>query len=373
MFQKFACVLTISMSTTLALASEPISNTDVFINGADGYSWYRVPAIEVTQKGNLLAFSEGNVHGAGECGDTGADVDLVYRRSIDNGQTWSKLRVIEDPGAYWAASNPETLVDRFTGRIWLFYLRCKPGATTYRARPGTDDAQFLARTSDDDGITWSAPIDLTKISRDFKDQHWGISVPGPGNTIQLRSGRLLVPVWKYAPFKNFAIYSDDHGKSWHRSAEVPGSEQGDESGLIELADGRILMDIRQNDATNPMSPARYRSISSDGGATWSPYEKGPLIVTPVACAIARFSSVAAGDDKNRILWTGPRGPERRTNLVMRVSYDEGQTFTNEHLIGEGRAVYSDISILKDKSIGVFWEHGNYMVFSRFGLDFLEQP
>ena len=73
-----------------------------------------------------------------------------------------------------------------------------------------------------------------------------------------------------------------------------------------------------------------------------------------------------------MLWTGPKGPGRKT-LVLRASYDEGKTFTGEKVISNDRAAYSDLTILKDKSVGVIWERGGYafVTFSRFNLDFLE--
>jgi sialidase-1 len=95
----------------------------------------------------------------------------------------------------------------------------------------------------------------------------------------------------------------------------------------------------------------------------------------VACAIQRYTLKSAGDDRNRILWTGPKGPGR-ANLVVRVSYDEGQTFTGERLISAGHAAYADLTILKDKSVGVLWERGveqgyQFLTFTRFNLEFLE--
>jgi len=77
-------------------------------------------------------------------------------------------------------------------------------------------------------------------------------------------------------------------------------------------------------------------------------------VTPVCCAIERYTLKSAGDDRDRIVWTGPVGPGRN-KLVVRTSYDEGQTFTNERRISDEPAAYSDLSILKDKSVGVLWE------------------
>ena len=339
-----ACVLALASRA----APAPPSSTDLFVERTGGYFAYRIPAIETAADGSVLAFAEARKYNLGDPGFGRQDVDLVYRRSTDGGKTWSPMTVIEDPGELWSAANPATLVDRTNGRVWLLYLRCKPGRNTDTARPGTDDSQVLARTSDDHGMTWSGPVDLTSISRDMADPKWRISVVGPGGMIQDRRGRLLAPLWKFEPFGNFAIYSDDNGKTWQRSAPVPGP--GDENQLVELADGRLLMDIRQE-----TGPRRTLSISEDGGKSWSQRRPG-LPVSPVACSIERYTLKSAGDDRNRLIWTGPKGPDRQ-NLVIRVSYDEGQSFPVERLVASGPAAYSDLTILKDKSIGMLWERG----------------
>jgi len=81
-----------------------------------------------------------------------------------------------------------------------------------------------------------------------------------------------------------------------------------------------------------------------------------------------------GDDRSRILWTGPKGPGRKT-LIVKVSYDEGKTFPVERLISSDAAAYSDLTTLSDKTAGVLWERGGYrhITFSRFNRAFLEPP
>ncbi len=278
------------------------------------------------------------------------------------------MQVIEDPGEYWSAANPCSVVDRQTRRIWLLYLRCRPERNTNTARPGTDDNQTLARTSDDQGRTWSEPIDLSKVARDWSDPQWRSSVVGPGGAIQDRHGRLIVPVWKFEPFGVFAIFSADHGRTWERGQLVPGGK-GDEDQLVERADGAILMDFRQSQGTH-----RWVAASTDHGKTWTEPRPGNP-VTPVCCAIERYTLASAGGDRDRILWTGPKGPGR-TRLVVRVSYDEGQTFPVERPISEKFAAYSDLTVLPDKTVGVLWERGadrdyQAITFTRFNLEFLE--
>jgi sialidase-1 len=356
--------------TGTLLADPLFEKTDVYSAGQDGYFAYRIPALEVAPDGSLLAFAEARKHNLNDPGFKGQDIDLVLKRSTDQGATWSPLKVIEDPGEQWSAANPATLADRQTGRVWLFYLRGKPGRNTYSARPGTDDIQILARTSGDNGLTWSEPADLTAVTRDLADPKWHCTVAGPGGAICARDGRLVVPMWRFEPWGVFAAFSEDHGLTWQRGEFVPGVS-GDECQLVELADGQLLFDIRQQ-----RGPHRWRATSGDGGRTWSKPYAGEK-VTPVCCAIERYSLKSAGDDRDRLLWTGPKGPGR-SNLVVRVSDDEGRTFSKERPIATGPAAYSDLAILKDKSVGVLWERGadrgyQFITFTRFDREWLESP
>jgi len=354
----------------IAFPIPPLTHTDVFVSGKDGYHTYRIPAIETAPDGSLIAFAEARKYNAGDPGLGNQDIDLVYKRSTNNGATWSAMTILEDPGELWSAANPATLVDRTNGRVWVIYLRAQPGRSTDTARPGTDDLQTLARWSDDNGGSWSQPLDLTATARDLKDPVWRASVPGPGGAIQTRTGRLLAPMWK-TPFGTFAIYSDDHGHTWQRGQFVPGTQGGDECQVVELADGRILMDIRQETGSN-----RWLAESTDGGATWGQPRPG-LAITPVACAIKRFTLQSASGDRNRLLWTGPSRLERKRLRIL-TSYDEGKTFTRERLVSDDYAAYSDLTMLQDQTVGVLWERGvdrgyQFITFTRLNRAWLGEP
>ena len=349
----------------MALAEPLLSHVDVYTSGTGGYHTFRIPTIETAPNGTLLAFAEARKHSGADPGFGKQDIDLALKRSSDGGRTWSKVQIIEDPGEGWSAANAVTVVDRSNGRVWVLSIRSTPGRSSRTSRPGTDDMQILARHSDDNGTTWSGPTDLTRVARDFDDPKWRVSVPGPGGGIQDHRGRLVVPMWKAEPMGAFVIFSEDHGRTWQRGAFVPGAA-GNEDQLVELADGRLLIDIRQAAGGH-----RWLATSADGGRTWAKPRPGAA-VTPCCCAIERLTLKRAGDDRDRIIWTGPRGPGRKT-LVVRVSYDEGKTFPHERVVSAGPAAYSDLTILKDKTAGVLWERANYkfVTFTRFGRDFLE--
>src|SRR5437016_3321752 len=119
----------------MALDAPALKHVNVFTSRQDGYFGYRIPAIEVAPDGSLVAFAEGRKHNLSDPGFGKQDIDLVMKRSTDGGASWSAMKIIEDPGEFWSAANPSTLVDRQTGCLWLFYLRCKPERNTETARP----------------------------------------------------------------------------------------------------------------------------------------------------------------------------------------------------------------------------------------------
>ncbi|MGB9619712.1 MAG: exo-alpha-sialidase, partial [Armatimonadota bacterium] len=169
-----------------------LHHVTVFTSGEAGYHTIRIPALEVAPDGTLLAFAEGRRNSIADPGEPGQEIDLLLKTSRDGGRTWSPVRVVEHAGPQWSSANPATVVDKTTGRIWIFYIRCAPGANTHSARPGSRDVLNLVRFSDDNGKHWSEPVDLTPIARDMADKEWGISVPGPGGGVQISSGRLVI-------------------------------------------------------------------------------------------------------------------------------------------------------------------------------------
>ncbi len=401
------------LSTTAA--AEPLfTSVDVFQSGTEGYHTFRIPAVATAPDGSLIAFAEGRRENRHD--PSGGDIDLVLKRSSDRGATWSSLVIpghpwssLVIPGHPWSSlvipGHPwSSLV--IPGHPWTtpvrdglppiqprsptairpgsgsFYNRWEPASGTELSQPGTSNNQTWTRYSEDNGETWSEARDLTRASRDYED--WGAMFPRPGGAIQTRGGRLIVPsamkpdtyyvqgaVGDYSGrihfMRAYVMYSDDHGSTWRRSALVRALTN--ENQVVELSDGAVMMDARQGGGAH-----RWLAVSADAGETWPTPVPGQK-VTPVCTSIERYTLHAAGDDRDRILWTGPTGPGRK-HLVLRVSYDEGQTFRKEHVIYDGLAAYSDITILKDKTVGVLWERGvsdgyQFITFTRFDGEFVD--
>ena len=248
-----------------------VSTMDLWQNGKGNYKNYRIPSLLVTKDGTLLAFCEGR-----EGGDSG-DIDLLVKRSADNGATWSDEQVVWDDGRN-TCGNPCPVVEEESGRIWLF-MTWNLGSDVERRiirKESRDTRRPFLSYSDDDGVSWSKPVDLSKTC---KDPSWGWYATGPGVGIQLKMGkhrgRLVIPAdhsydapkGKLAggPFGygSHVLFSDDHGATWKRSAHV--KPECNESQVVELADGTLLLNMRSYNDNH----CRAISTSKDGGETWA--------------------------------------------------------------------------------------------------------
>lgn len=350
----------------------------LFDRSTEGYACFRIPALVRTTKGTLLAFAEGRKK---DCGDDG-DIDTVIRRSADGGDTWGPIEVVS-PGNGDTVGNPSPVVDKKSGRIVLI--------TTHN--PGDNDnarTPFL-QYSEDDGVTWTEP---TNISADASDPAWDYWLAtGPGHGIQLErgehAGRMLIGVNHEGESGILRgahlIYSDDGGLSWQRGAVDQRRNptlKPQELSLVERTNGSIYAAARDSGGTEPGH--RAYAVSSDGGATFdSPFTTVPELVAPVIQAsVLRLHARDRGDKSNRILFSSPVHPASRETMAIRSSYDEGrswETWQDGRVIHWGPAAYSDMSLIDDDgTTGLLYEGGEHSAyeeirFARFNEAFLDQP
>ncbi|ETZ23179.1 exo-alpha-sialidase [Pedobacter sp. V48] len=349
-----------------------LDSTVVFSPGGE-YASMRIPALVATKKGTLLAFCEGRIGTASDW----ADMDLLMRRSTDGGRTWENNVVIAARKSGQPTSNPTPIVDR-DGTIHLLYQR--DYATAYYTR------------STDEGKTWSPAVDITYAFEAFKPEYnWKVLAPGPGHSIQLKNGRLLVPVWlsdpakttprrSHAPSCIATIYSDDLGKTWKRGAIIAGNtpefKNPSETMAIELNDGRVMVNIRNTSDQH----RRGISYSNDGISGWTKPVFDEELYEPVCMAtIIRLQD----KEKSGILFINPDTKDvpkpPRKNLTARVSYDEGQSWTVKKVINASSSGYSDVAVTPDGTIYCLYETNtsndfNYsMVLKRFNAKWLTTP
>lgn len=372
---------------------------DLFVVGEDpAYKIYHIPGIVVTAKGTVLAWCEARKRDAGV--SDWDDIRILLRRSTDDGKTWSAPKSIANvPGP--KTKNPFSMVMK----------NVDPKDVTYNNpvliadKDGTVHMLFCLeymrcfyQQSKDDGVTWSPPMEITRTFDAFqKDYAWKVLATGPNHSIQLHDGRLVVPVWlstgtggnAHRPSVTATIYSDDQGKTWHAGEiAVPCTEEWinpNETVAVELADGSVMLNLRSESKAH----RRLITVSKDGATGWSTPRFDDALFEPICMGgIVRYSTEASGG-KNRILFSNPHNLEKsggkaepgknrdRKNLSVKVTYDEGKTWTVNKSIEEGFSAYSDIGVTPTGTILCFYGRsskagfaGDRLTLARFNLAWL---
>jgi sialidase-1 len=321
----------------------------------DSVACYRIPALVTAPNGDLIAAIDERVP---SCGDLkwSRDINIVVRRSLDNGNTWTDIeRIIDYPDGK-SASDPSMIVDRVTGKIFLFY--------NYMDLDHEKDVYYLhVVISPDNGKSWSEPLDITgQISKAAWKNDFKFIASGRG--IQTRDGKLLHCLVNLDHGLH-VFGSDDQGESWYYidTPVIPGNE----SKIVELFDGRWMINSRLN---NP--GYRQLHISDDEGRTWDSRPDTLLLDPGCNASIIRYTSVSHGDDKNRLLFSNARDAGGRKNMTVSISYDEGQSWEHSKTIYDGSSAYSSMTILNNGDIGLFFEKDNYSenAFVTFSLKWL---
>jgi sialidase-1 len=337
--------------------------------GTEGYSAFRIPAVITTRSGDLLAFAEGRSDGLGDAGN----IDTVVKRSTDGGCTWQPLRVVLDSGPN-TSGNPAPVVTA-SGRIVLL--------TTYNAGTATetqilrgqvppeDGRRVFTQYSDDDGVTWSAPREITATA---KLPNWRWYATGPGHATRLthgpHRGRLVVPAnHSVAPpagssdlgseakyYGGHDLYSDDDGRTWHIGYvddNPDGQVNVNETTATELPDGRVYFNTRDQNGTADGN--RADAYSLDGGRTLRrPFQPQPALAGPVVeGSVLQVRGAGAP-----LLYSGPADPADRAVMTLRASRDGGVTWRSALTVSQLPASYSDLVQIDARTVGLLYETGN---------------
>jgi len=357
------------------LTDQPLfEQTEVFVSGQEGYHTYRIPSLIVTKKGTLLAFAEGRKNSRSDTGD----IDIVLRRSLDNGRTWLPMQLVADHD-HDTIGNPCPVVDRRTGTIWLL-LTGNPGQAQEDAIIATTAAgtrTVWVSSSRDDGLTWSPPRDITAQT---KRENWTWYATGPGCGIQLACGRKVIPcdhnvAGPTIVRRSHVIYSDDGGLTWRIGGDI--GPDVNECQIVELADGNLMLNMR-NYAKGPCAEKRRAVATSvDGGITWSDIWYDQALIEPVCqAALIRVTRRPAAD-RHRLLFANPANSTKREKMTLRLSYDEGRTWPVAREIHAGPTAYSALATLPDHTVGCLYERGRQhsyetLTFARCSLAWLEE-
>lgn len=346
--------LTSCETTEAPMAPERIS---LFEMGEDGSKFYRIPALVKAADGALVAVADKR---GDALGDLPNIITIVSKRSTDGGKTWSDMSIVAkgDTVAKCGYGDAVVIADEVKGNLVAVFS----GNNGLWHSNESSLIRTYASTSIDSGKTWGEVKDIT-------DQVYGGVYgegtrhglfTGSGSGVQLKhgkhAGRIMLVVaarndasWG-GTLSNYAVYSDDGGQSWQVSKNAA-CVDGDEAKVVELANGNVLMSIR-----NRAKGHRLFSVSTDGGETWSEPKLNETILDP-ACNGDIVAYTYKG--KNLLLHSLPASPTTREKVTVYVSEDNGETWMPKRCIYPGYSAYSSLQVLDDGTIGIIVEEGKW--------------
>jgi len=387
-----ACLLAVG-----AVAAEPfLEKADLFENGKGGYVVHHLPGVAVTAKGSVLAWCEARKKSGGDWDA----IDILLRRSTDKGKTFGEPKRIADvkgpvtknPAALRLKGvnpndvtydNPVLIPDSngtVHGLFCVEYMRC-----------------FYMRSTDD-GVTWGEPVEITSAFEKFRKAYdWKVLATGPDHGIQLKNGRLVVPVWlstgtggnAHRPSVTATVFSDDGGATWQAGdIAVPCTEtwiNPNETVAVELGDGRVMLNVRNESKAH----RRLVTVSPDGATGWcAPRFDGSLLEPICMGSIVRYPAkpnsgpvwLLFSNPDNLSCENGkeiPGNNRDRKNLSVKLSKDDGQTWPVNRTVEPGPSMYSDLAVAPDGTVFCFYGRGlkkgfagDRLTLARFNIEWL---
>ena len=331
--------------------------------GDDGASAYRIPGLVTTNNGTLLGVYDIRYNSSVDLQEM---VDIGVSRSTDKGQTWEPMRVAMTfgetgglPHAQNGVGDPSILVDEKTNTIWIVAAWTHGmgnGRAWWNSMPGMSadsTAQLMLVKSEDDGKTWSQPINITP---QVKDPSWYFLLQGPGRGITMKDGTLVFPIQfiDSTRIPNAGImYSKDRGTTWHLHNLARTNTT--EAQVAEIEPGVLMLNMRDN-----RGGSRAVATTRDLGKTWYEHPSSRSALQEPVC-MASLIHVDAKDNitgKDLLIFSNPNTTKGRNHITIKVSTDGGMTWplSNQVTLDEDESWgYSCLSMIDKETVGIFYE------------------
>lgn len=373
--------------------------------GDDGVNRYRIPGLASTNNSSLLAIYDVRRDNGR---DLQGNIDIGVSRSTDGGNSWEPMRIALDmkeygnlPEKFNGVSDAGILVDKNSNAIYIAgcwmhgVIDEKSGEPIKNLNENSNNwnhqwrnngslsgydinrtSQFLITKSTDDGKTWQKPVNITN---QVKQADWHLFAPAPGSGITLDDGTLVFPTQgkdhNQHPFSNIT-YSKDGGKTWKSSN--PSYSNTTENMIVQLSDGAIMQNMRDNRNASNKSDSNGRAVyvTKNLGQDWleHPTHHNALIEPVCMASIYKHTYVTnKGDKKSILLFSNPNSKYNRVGMTIKVSFDDGNTWPQEHWLLldelELSGGYSSLTSIDNNTIGIIYEGSQaQMTFESIGLN-----
>lgn len=344
--------------------------------GDDGSAAFRIPGLVTTARGTLLAVYDVRYNSSK---DLQEHIDIGLSRSVDGGRTWQRMRLPLSfgrqgglPEAQNGAGDPAILYDPTTHRAWVVAAWCHGMGNRmawHSSMSGMEPhttGQLVMAYSDDDGKSWSEPINVT---RQVKRPEWNFLLQGPGRGIAMKNGTVVFAA-QYIDAERMPhaclIYSDDHGRSWHLHEGARSNTT--EAQVAELPSGDLMLNMRDN-----RGGSRAVAVTADMGRTWTEHPSSRKTLREPVC-MASLISVAAEDNvsgRDILLFSNPDNDSARRDMTVKISFDGGLTWPEENKVlldaGDGWG-YSCLTMIDRETVGILYESSQaHMTFQAIPL------
>lgn len=334
---------------------------------------YRIPAIVKTSNDELIVFSDKR-HGGGDVGQyqsnssaKNAHVDLVYKRSTDNGATWSNEQTIIKGDQNMGYGDVAVVADRENPNNIVFF--CAAGNVFFTNSTSSNPLRCFRFRSSDGGVTWSNEEVTSDIYDLFSYTAAFFSSGRICQSSQIKVGNYyrLYAALCVNGTNSIVIYSDDFGDTWNvlGGSNTVAVSGGNEAKCEELPNGSVLVSSRvangryfnvfnyTDEATGKgsWSGCGIGLSGKDGGAT-----NGEILLVPAEdskgnkCKILLQSlPIASGRSEVGICWR-----KLSSDNITQTSEFTGSDWT-VYDISKQTSAYSTMVLQADGNIGFVWE------------------